>query len=235
MMSAPENRKGRQGQQGQQGPGWGFLLLVSWSWFFWAGPAAARTIVITDEDCDHMAAISADAPLLSWAPVESEAGVYTTFVFQLTPRRGILLQFPLEKIPRGQRVTSAELVIPVDYVGGASRLEVRRLLASWGAGVCYKYRQASPKKVKWAKPGARGVSTDVALKPTAVTKVTEAATKTVNVTADVELWYTRGAVNRGWILTLKDEGGLVQMTSPLSPFTAGKGKWKLRVTYEPKD
>jgi hypothetical protein len=211
------------------------LLVALACGLFTATPALGRTIVITDEDCENIAMISPEAPRLSWAAFESSPGVFSTHAVQFIPNRAFLIRYPLDRIPKKQRITKAELVIPVNYLAGEPRLEVRRVLADWGAGVCYTYRKTSPKKFKWAKAGGRGVSTDVTLKPTAVAKLTETGPKTVNVIADVELWYTGGAVNRGWVLRLvKSDGLMAQMLSPLSPFLPGQGKWKLRITYEPR-
>jgi hypothetical protein len=199
-----------------------------------AAPASARTIVITDEDCDKMANISAEAPRLSWGGYPSSNGVFTTFVVTLTKGRSLLLCYPLDRIPKGQRITSAELVLPVNYIAGEPHLQVRRLLADWGTGVCHKYRRAYPKKVPWTKPGAGSVSSDVALKRSGAQKITAIGKQTISVTEDVELWYTGGASNRGWIVNLEENGSFVQMPSPLSPWVPGKGAFKLRITYEPE-
>ena len=43
-------------------------------------PAQARTIVLTDEDCEKMAFISADTPKLSWAGLEIETGTITSSI-----------------------------------------------------------------------------------------------------------------------------------------------------------
>jgi hypothetical protein len=198
-----------------------------------SAPVSARTIVITDEDCDDMAVISEDTPDLSWAMYDSLPGVLTTYMVSFNPKRAVLIRYPLDKIPKGQRITSAEWIVPLTYVAGSPHLEVRRMLAKWGMGVCHKYAKTYPKKVKWSKPGGRGVSSDRALKATAKKKVTEAKTLVFNVTEDVELWYSGSAANNGWILTDEDEG-ICYFSSPISPWVPGKGQWKLRITYEPK-
>ncbi len=199
------------------------------------GRLAARTIVLTAEDCDQMAIIAEEAPRLSWAAYEPGPGIYSTFMFTLRGKRALLIRYPLDKIPKGQAVTNAELVVPINYFAGAPRLQVRRLLADWGFGVCHEYRTVRPKKLKWTKPGARGVLSDVALKPTATFQVTEPKPRTVNVTGDVELWYSGQAANRGWIISDDSDGSYTQMASPLSPWSPdGKTGWKLRITYEPK-
>jgi hypothetical protein len=204
-----------------------FVLLLG------VAPLSARTIVLTDEDCDDMAVISEDAPNLSWAMYESSTSVYSTYVVQLTSKRAVLVRYPLDKIPKGQRITSAEWVVPVSYLAGTPHWQLRRVLVDWGIGVCHKYRQTYPKKVKWSKPGARGISSDRALKPTAKVKLTEVKDVAFNVTEDVELWYSGGTANNGWILT-EENDGIIQMPGPLSPWVSGKGRWKLRITYEPK-
>jgi hypothetical protein len=205
------------------------LLLIA------TPPAVARTIVITDEDCDKIAVISSETPRLSWANYESSNGVFTTYVIQMLSTRSLLIQYPLDMIPRGQRITSAEWEIPVSYIAGTNpRFQLRRILCDWGAGVCHTYRLTHPKKVKWAKAGARGISSDVALKPTSTMKVTAVGKVTFTVTEDVELWYRGGAVNHGWIMTLLDEGTTIQLPCPVSPWVPGQGQFKLRITYEPK-
>jgi hypothetical protein len=89
-----------------------------------------------------------------------------------------------------------------------------------------------PKKVEWAQAGARGVSTDRATKPSAVIRSPGNGEKVVNVTEDVELWYTSAAPNHGWMLSLEDQDGYIRAPSPI--YTGGRGAWKLRVTYEPE-
>src|SRR5207247_1208202 len=70
-------------------------------------PAAvqAKTIILTDEDCERMAAISADAPRMSWAGYEASAGVFTSIYIDLYSQRGFLIRYPLDKIPKGQRAS----------------------------------------------------------------------------------------------------------------------------------
>jgi hypothetical protein len=209
------------------------LLLTAIVLLIAAAPLSARTIVLTDEDCDDMAVISEDTPNLSWAMYESSTSVWSNYVMQFTSKRAVLIRYPLDKIPKGQRITSAEWVVPLTYIAGTPHWHLRRVLVDWGIGVCHKYRQTYPKKVKWSKPGARGISSDRALKPTAKAKLTEVKDVAFNVTEDVELWYAGGAANNGWILS-EENDGITQISGPLSPWVSGKGKWKLRITYEPK-
>ena len=61
-----------------------------------------------------------------------------------------------QQIPKGQRVTKAELTLQVQHVDGKARLRLRRLQAEWGAGVCHQYRMVHPKKLEWSQPGAQG-------------------------------------------------------------------------------
>jgi hypothetical protein len=198
-----------------------------------AVPAPARTLVLTLDDCELQAVISAEAPRLSWVGYDYGGGTYATVYIDLYNTRTFLVRYPLDKIPRGQRITNAEWVLPVNLVspGTEQRLYVRRVLAEWGAGVCYQYRMQRPKKVEWATPGGRGASTDRVAKPSAVLRITAAGDQVVNVTEDVELWYTRGAPNHGWMVHLEDDNVLIRFAGPV---LGGPGQWKLRITYEPE-
>jgi hypothetical protein len=206
----------------------GLLALVATT------PAAARTITITDQDCERMAVLNSAAPEVGWTAHEVHPGVYTTkYHLYLKPETTFLLAFPLDSIPKGQRITQAELVVPVHYVDRERKLTMRRVLADWGAGVNHQYRRQRPKKAEWAKPGAAGAA-DCAAKPSAVVKVEAAGDKTVNVTEDVELWYSGAAANNGWAFRFEDQAGYFYLLSPLSTYPAGAGSWKLRITYEPE-
>lgn len=200
-----------------------------------AAPLGARTVVVTDQDCERMAVISPDAPALSWAAHEYPPGVSTTkYTLPLKAGKSFLIAFPLAAVPKGQRITRAELVVPVASLdGGARRVTVRRVLGDWGAGVNHKYRRQLPKKVEWTKPGAASAS-DLAAKPTAVLKVESTGEKAVNVTEDVELWYSGAAGNNGWAFTVEEQASSLQLFSPLSTYPNGMGAWKLRITYEPE-
>ncbi len=199
-----------------------------------AGTAPARTVVLTDQDTERMAVLSAAAPDVSWAAYELFPGGFTgKYTLNLTPSKTFLLAFPLGGIPRGQRITAAEFLLPVNAVGSEQRVTVRRVLADWGAGVSHKYRTQRPAPAEWARPGATGAS-DRAAKATAVLKVDAAGEKAVNVTEDVELWYGGAAANHGWAVTVEDTYGSIQFLSPLSTYPNGAGSWKLRITYEPE-
>lgn len=195
--------------------------------------ASARTIVLTDEDCELMAAISATAPRLSWAGSPVSETVYTNDKIDLNSRTSFLIRYPLERIPQGQVITKAEWIVP--YVQSSSnegvRLQVRRLLKDWGIGVSHDDRMARPDRLKWHTPGARGVGQDRAAKATAVGLPKGTGEYSFNVTEDVELWYTKAAPHYGWILTCDDQDVSVRMASPFGG--APKG-WKLKITFEPE-
>jgi hypothetical protein len=200
-----------------------------------ASPVQARTIVLTDEDCERIAALSPDAPRLSWAIAEAGPAVYSNkSVLQLRNGRAFLIAFPLDKIPKGQRITNAELIMPVHFVEGEERVTIRRILGNWGAGVCYRHRMIRPKLVDWAQPGASAPSADCAAKASAQVRINAIGDKTVNVTEDIELWYTGAAANQGWMFRVEDQNSQIQLLWPLSTYPAGRGRWKLRITYEPE-
>jgi hypothetical protein len=208
------------------------LAAVACLWFA-AAPATARTLVLTLDDCEMTAVISSEAPRLSWAAFSYGEGTFSTVYIDLYSTRTFLVRYPLDKIPRGQRITNAEWVLPVNLLSPATeqRLYIRRILPEWGAGVCYQYRMVRPKKLEWVTPGARGASTDRVAKPSAVVRLTAAGDHVANVTEDVELWYTKAAPNNGWMVSLEDDNILVRFAGPV---WGGRGQWKLRITYEPE-
>jgi hypothetical protein len=198
-----------------------------------AASASARTIVLTDQDCDQIAAISADAPRLSWAAVANATAEYGNHVIDLTPKQSFLIRYPIDRIPAGQRITKAEWIVPFLQVSPAAgvRLQVRRLTTQWGPGVSHVYRMVRPQRAEWHTPGARGLGQDRAAQATAVATFRGAGEQTFNVTQDVELWYTGAAPNHGWILTAEDADTWLRLASPF--WGAPKG-FKLRITYEPE-
>ncbi len=200
-------------------------------------PAFARTITITAEDCDQIACLSAEAPRLSWAMVHAGSGVFNGQPrLHWSGKMTLLMRFPITDIvPKGQRITKAELTIMPDYLAGsAAHLHIRRAVAEWGTGVCHQYRMTYPTKLEWAQPGGRGAGADRTVKDSATIKVTKVGSYTVDVTEDIELWYTGGAPNRGWIMNL-DEGEHMYLPSPYTTSHHGGGKnWKLQLTYEPQ-
>lgn len=206
----------------------GFLLLTS--------AASARTITLTAEDCDEMAAISSLAPRLSWVMNPPGQGVFNTQpTLYWSHSIALLMRFPVkDHIPKGQRVTKAELTIAPNYIAGTPEVHVRRLVTEWGTGVCHLYRATYPDKLAWGQLGGRGNSTDRHNKDSAVFKFAKVGEQTVDVTEDVELWYTGAVANRGWIMTLEPEGHIAYFSSPYTPQTAGAKTWKLQITFEPQ-
>jgi hypothetical protein len=195
-------------------------------------PAAIGCIVLTDEECRRVAAIAAEAPRLSWASGEYNAGSFQTRYIDVTPNRSFLICYPLDRIPKGQRITNAEWEIPVLLTSaGEQHFHVRRIVGDWGPGVCYTYRATRPEKIPWSVPGGLGSALDRALNSGGTMRANGPGHCTLNVTEDVQLWYSGAAANQGWILNGEVAGALVRLHSPLA---AGQGQWKLRITYEPE-
>ena len=203
-----------------------------------ASSLSGRTITLTAEDCDEMACINANAPRLSWALINPGPGVFNTQPqFHWNSKLALLMRFPVKEIiPKGQRVTKAELTIVGSYIaGGTPEVHVRRVLAEWGTGVCHQYRMTYPQKIEWAQPGGRGAASDRANKDTAVFKFAKIGVQTMDVTEDIELWYTGGAANRGWIMTMEQDGTHIYTPSPYTvPHIGGAKQWKLQITFEPQ-
>lgn len=198
-----------------------------------AAVGQARTIELTDYDVDRIAVLSPEAPLSGWAASEVIAGQFSTSLLDLKADRVLLMRFPLDRIPAGQRIVRAEWIVPVDLLagGGSPKLHVRRIIGPWGKGVCHDFRTRVPKPVPWKQPGAKGVATDRAARPTAVVNIVDPGEITINVTEDVELWNTGAAENQGWLVSVEDPTALVRLGSPL---WTGLGRYKLRITYEPE-
>ena len=193
--------------------------------------AQARTLVIGISSSNRVAMIAASAPRLSWAGYHYPPAIYGTGTYSLMPQMSLLLQFPLDAVPAGQRIVHAELLVPASTPYGTDpRFYVWRILADWGPGVCHLYRMTRPHRVEWAKPGARAHGLDRAIRPTDIVSVVKAGEHVVNVTEDVQLWYTGTAANNGWILTVEDPETQINMAS--TTWSGAEG-WKLRVTYEP--
>ena len=203
---------------------------VMLAWLASAGSLRARTITLTAEDCDQAAVISSENPRLSWSGYMPAPGIYSTYTqMNLYGHHAILVRFPLDKIPKDQRITKAEWTIPTSYVAGKAQFNVHRLLAEWGTGVCHQYRQTFPKKLGWTAAGAKGVASDRANQVSAVFRYDKAGSQTVDVTQDIELWYTGAVPNRGWILSLEPDTA-IYLSSPYP----GGADWKLQITFEPK-
>jgi hypothetical protein len=195
--------------------------------------ALGRTLILTDEDCEKMAFISAEAPQLSWACYEVETGTFSTSALDFSPNRAFLIRYPIERVPKRQKIVKAELEFTTTLQPAAEqRLHLRRVVAEWGTGVTWKYRMQRPRKLEWKEAGARGVSSDRATKATAIIRSAGNSEKIVNVTEDVELWYTGATANHGWMMTVEDPESYIRAASPLWP--PGRGAWKLRITYEPE-
>lgn len=216
--------------------GWALAALSLTLACLIAPPAHARTVLLDIEHADRIAAIDADAPRLSWAMARDRHGnPYTTHV-SLSEARSLLLRYSLEVIPSGQRIVHAELVVPVRSKGGSEpRFYLWRVLAHWGPGVCHDYRYIDDQeKLEWTRPGAAGIASDRATRPTDIVRVLEdgPAEMVINVTEDVELWYDERAPNHGWLFSVEDVGAVVHLESPLWETPEG---WTLRITYEPRD
>lgn len=192
----------------------------------------AKTIILTDEDCERAAFIQAGAPRWSWGGYDVTTSSQSTSLFYMYTDRAFLICFPLDKIPKGQKILKADLSFKTNLqTPGEQKLHLRRILAPWGAGVCWQYASIRPKKVEWKQPGARGAGSDRAARASAVVRTTEGGEKVVNVTEDVELWYTGAAANHGWAITQEDPDAYVILHSPV---WTSRGSWKLRITYEPE-
>jgi len=198
-----------------------------------AASAPARTIVLTDLDTVKIAAIHADFPTSSWAGWDYGDGYFANANLSASRDSAVLIQFPLDRIPKGQRIVNAELTVPTvyAYIGAASQVMIWRLLAPWGVGVSHRYRQVRPEKAAWSVPGGRGSGVDRALAPTRTIKVSPGPyTLRCDVTSDVQLWYRGTAPNHGWIITMEEAIGPAAIVNPLT----SPGTYALRITYEPE-
>lgn len=192
----------------------------------------ARTLVLDAQQADQMAAIHEQAQRLSWAAYSPRAGQFDTVWLNLNTEGRFLIRFDFTMIPKGQRITHAELSVPVTVVSGTEpRLFLWRMQADWGVGVCHTYSMTEPKLLPWGMAGAKAPGRDRALTPTAVLRITSPGQQVVNVTEDVSLWYLGAAPSRGWMLSVEDEG--VNMRLP-SPAYETASDWRLLITYEPQ-
>ena len=201
------------------------------------GQASARTILLTAEELDQMAVLNAKAPKVAWTGMlfatNKVHSPETSIHFY--PEHSLLMQFSFAKIPKDSRIAKAEFFMPVDYIaGGSFSMSVRRVTAEWGHGVNNLHRMQYPEKHEWAQPGARGAGTDRAAKVSGVFKVDKAGEYMVDVTEDVELWFTGAAPNRGWVLTNEPTGGIIYVPAPYGARSTGSKRWKLQITYEPQ-
>ncbi|NQU09719.1 hypothetical protein HQ590_02935 [bacterium] len=193
-------------------------------------PAGARTIVLTQTDTVKIASISQAHPRSSWA-AEDRAGYFGVGDLIAAPESAVLIQWPLDRIPRQQRIVNAELTLPVHIPPGAgTRLYLWRLVAPWGRGVSHLYRQVRPDRLRWSIPGARGTGVDRAIAPTRVYAFGTAPQETrLDVTADIQLWYHGTVPNHGWMIATEDANTAVPLLPPLYGYL-----WTLRITYEPQ-
>lgn len=196
------------------------------------GNAVADTLVLDGTVIDRVAGISEAAPRQSLALTESAPDMSANTEVGLIRGRSLLLRFPLDSIPKGNRIVHAELIVPVIWgYGTEPRFYVWRLLADWGPGVSHLHRRTLPKPILWTRPHAAGISSDRATRPTDIVRASVTENKTINVTEDVELWHTGAAANHGWLFTVEDPDISIRMYSPSVSYQA---MWKLRITYEPE-
>lgn len=183
---------------------------------------------------DQFAFLAEEAPLTSHAGYEygANTGQWGSSLATISNTHSVLIRYDLSDIPKDMRITNAELVLPVyTYSPADTRFFIYRMLADWGDGASYKYRYNTPeKKVEWAAPGARGGSSDRATGSTASYRVKAQGDVTLNVTSDVEMWYTKAAPNNGWLFTVEEPSSTVIFYSHIYH---GYSPWVLRVTYEP--
>jgi hypothetical protein len=196
-------------------------------WLALVAPAFCRTITLKPEALDSYATLSEAHPMNGWASYNYDGTRYVSSVPGMSPSNSMLLRYSLEQIPKGMRITHAEFTIAHNVSG--AKVNVWRVLAEWGLGVCHQFRMTYPEKREWTVAGARGKSTDRATNPTTSGKFVDGQLLTVNVTPDVELWYTGAAPNRGWLLTFES---FALLHSPTHD--GHRLKWQLRVTYEPE-
>src|SRR5690349_8014929 len=110
-------------------------------------PVAARTITLTGGDCDDVAILNSDVPRISFGVVTDNGVVRADHDLRRYTNTAVLLRYPIEKIPKGQRITKAELTLAVNYLyANQNEIAVRRLLTPWGTGVCHDFRQSFPEK-----------------------------------------------------------------------------------------
>lgn len=195
-------------------------------------PASAATITLTAQDSVQMAVIASATPRMSWGNREPKGIIYHAERIDLGPGMAILMKFPFEAIPKGQRILKAELVLMCEYVAGAPKLQVHRLLADWGPGVSFQHRRQFPSKIDWAQPGGRGVA-DRGPKATGSVVLVPPKENSIDVTQDIELWYTGSAPNHGWIIDIEKDAGITYLPSPYWPLGSGPKTWKLVITHEP--
>jgi hypothetical protein len=192
-----------------------------------AAPLHARTITLSTESLDAFAALSESNTINGWACYNYDYARYAGASLGGGPQTSYILRYSLDSIPKGMRITHAEWTIAHNV--SSAHVNVWRLLADWGLGVCYDYRATYPKKVEWSVAGAKGKSTDRATNPTVTGQFVNGQLLTVNVTQDVEMWYSGAAPNRGWLITF-DSFALLHSAVQ----DGHRAKWQLVITYEPE-
>ena len=211
------------------------IVLASCLLFALPVVLCARTITLTAEDCDQAAVIAASLPRSSWAAMKRASGILDTGPsVHLSADMAILMRFSLDKIPKDQRIIRAELTTATNYNPVPVKIQVRRLLADWGPGVCHIYRRTFPKKIEWSQGGGRGAGSDRTNKASGVMSFKGPSEATVDLTEDVELWYTGGATNLGWIFNIEGSAGVIYLASPYCPSSPSAQQWKLVITFEPR-
>ncbi len=196
---------------------------------FVASPLMARTVTIKAQAIDAFAALSDKFPHNGWAAYQVSATFAVSNPLLTAPTTSYLVRYSFDQIPKGQRITRAEWVIPASPQS-VSTISVWRLFAEWGLGVCHQYRMTYPEKLEWSVAGANGKSVDRATNPTGSGKFGKGTSLvTINVTQDVELWYSGATPNRGWLLTFDSSSVLLSPTHTVERF-----KWELHITYEPE-
>lgn len=194
--------------------------------------AQGRTITIEDTDTTMMAFINPRVPLASWAGREVWTGIFLQDYLDLASGRRFLIRYPLDQIPPGQRIVSAKWFIPLNsYPSPAPRLFVWRILSPWGLGVSYQNRTTYPKPTPWAAPGMGAPGIDRSLEPSNIVQLDTGNELMIDVTQDVELWYTGFAANHGWALSIDEGNQYLRLDSPLN---GGARRYRLRITYEPE-
>lgn len=207
------------------------LLALTFS-LTYATLTHARTITLDDSQVMQMAHIGPEIPEACWLGAHLVPGMYYSVYIEMTPGRRLLIRYPLEQIPKGQRIVSAQWIFPITYAPYPSqRLFIWRVLQPWGLGVNYTMRTQFPKPLPWSSPGADAPGVDRAITPTAAIRIQSAEEQIIDVTQDVQLWYSGVAPNNGWVMALDEGNQYLRLGNPMYD---AKGVYKLRITYEPE-
>ncbi len=209
-----------------------FKLLAALLWLSLSCFAQARTITLTLNDCDLFATISSQAAAHGWAGTHVHAHFSDSKIVNASGQEAILLRFKLDRIPKDQRIVRAELLLPLapKVSSRNARLHLWRLQQPWGVGINHRFRSLRPEAAMWTEPGARGIGSDRASRPSVQMRLTnESGEIALNVLSDVELWHSGSAKEYGWMLCTEDLQEIVGFQAPLGV----PDQWKLRITYEP--